>query len=112
MGDSLAAVKKLGETVNGGFSEIFDRIEALEALKDRPAANSGQYARADYKTFATERGNVYEVPSHARLADVPALRAQKQPEISLERWLAATVAGERCGDREALEFCRERKQMV
>jgi HK97 family phage major capsid protein len=47
-----------------------------------------------------------------RLADVPELRPKQQPEISLERWLAATVAGDSCGDKEAVEFCQERKQMV
>jgi HK97 family phage major capsid protein len=44
------------------------------------------------------------------MADV--LRPTKAPEVSFERWLAATMAGEHCRDKAALEYARETKQLV
>ena len=94
------------------YDELKGRLEAVEAAKDRPGASAGPAPALAYKRHQTSAGPVFEVPSHVRLADVPELRAQKAPEISLERWLAATVAGERCGDSEAVKYARELKQMV
>lgn len=91
------------------YAELRERIEVIEGHADRPKAGRGT-APVAYKAFPTDAGIVYEVPNHVRLADV--LPQKQQPEVSLERWLAATVAGERCGDKEAVAFAREQKQMV
>lgn len=90
------------------LDEIVDRIETIEAKGDRPRA--GGSPRSNHKSYHTPHGVVVEVPHNVKMADV--LPATKAPEISLERWLAATVAGERCGDREAVQYAREQKQMV
>ena len=37
---------------------------------------------------------------------------EKQPPVSLDRWLVAALIGERCQDKTALEFAREQKQLV
>lgn len=43
-------------------------------------------------------------------ADV--VRVEKAPEVSFDRWLGAVVAGDRCGDKGALEFARAQKSVV
>jgi HK97 family phage major capsid protein len=90
---------------------LAERIEQLEAKNDRPH-HEGRADGAEYKVLITASGPAFEVPSHVSLASIPELGPTKQPEISLERWLAATVAGERCGDKQAVEFAREQKQLV
>ena len=90
------------------YAELRERIEVIEGAADRPKAGRGAAPFA-YKSY-TDHGIVYEVPSNVRLADV--LPQKQAPEVSLERWLAAVVAGEKCGDREAVAYAREQKQMV
>lgn len=116
MGDAFTdfrkAQEKRVETLEKRIEQIVDAKEQAEALLDRPGAHTGIRTANGVKSYETSHGRVFELPSHAKMADVAALRPAQQPEISLERWLAATVAGEKCGDREALEYVRERKQMV
>lgn len=112
----LQAVESIGATIEHSrkqaekqFAELRDRIETIEAKESRPRA--GTVARStNFKAFPTQHGISYEVPHNVKIADV--LPQAKAPEISLERWLAATVAGERCGDSEAVQYARESKQMV
>lgn len=96
---------QFGTKIDGAI----DRIEAIEAGATTPRKGGAAQPAPEYKTFHTANGPIYELPAHVRMQDVIAV---KQPEISLERWLAATMAGERCMDQQALEFARERKQMV
>lgn len=119
MSEVLKAVEQIADSIEFSrkqnekeFSALHDRVEQLEAIADRPKAATHGSAPLAYKRLVTDSGPVFEVPSHVKLADVAELRAVKQPEVSLERWLAATVAGERCGDKEAVQFAREMKQMV
>lgn len=96
------------------LDSITDRVESHEAANDpdRPRPIGADGAPRDFKQFETDHGRVFEIPSNVKMGSVPELAPAREPEISLERWLAATVAGERCGDRAALEFARERKQML
>ena len=70
----------------------------------------GGNSNLPYKAFHTQQGTVYDLPSNVKMADV--LPPEKRPEISLERWMAATVAGEKCGDAEAVRYAREQKSML
>lgn len=93
------------------LAKTIDEREALEAAADRPRP-LGNGAPTAYKQFETDNGRVFELPSGVKMTSVAGLAPAREPEISLERWLGATVAGERCGDKAALEFAREKKQMV
>ena len=85
------------KTADQRIAALQDRVEGLEAAADRPKATSGTGAPgADHKTYRTSHGTVYDLPSTTSMQDV--LPPEKRPEISLDRWLAATVAGEKCGD--------------
>lgn len=54
-------------------------------------------------------GQVYELGPDARLADV--LPVKHSPDVSLDRWLAAAMLGERCEDKSALDFAKNTKQL-
>ncbi|MEX2125809.1 MAG: phage major capsid protein [Woeseia sp.] len=114
----LAELEKLtnatGQVITShkeAIEDLLTRVEGIEALHDRPKL-SGNRQATEYKKFETSNGPVFELPSHVKMADVSELQAEKKPEISLGRWLGATVAGDRCGDAEALKYVRESKQMV
>ena len=85
-----------------------ERIELLETDREKPR---GGPRGAKYSEFSTATGKVYVLPSETKMFDVSALRPEKQPEVSLYRWLAASVAGEKCGDREAVQYALELKQL-
>lgn len=97
------------DNIDAKLDGVVERVEQLETGATAPRKGGGAQPAPEYKTFHTAGGPIYELPSHVRMQDVIAI---KQPEISLERWLAATMAGERCEDKAALEFAREMKQMV
>ena len=92
-----------------------ERVEELESRRHSPgrAPLSGEAAqsRDGIKTYFTESGPVYELAHDVKLEDALP-RPAKAPEIPFERWLAATLLGERCQDKAALAFAREKKQMV
>lgn len=98
-------IDRIAKRVDG----LQDRIEQKEAEANRPG-RTAPAASVGCKQYHTSSGLVYELPHNVKMADV--LPAEKQPEVSLDRWLAATVAGERCGDAEAVRYARERKQLV
>jgi HK97 family phage major capsid protein len=94
-----------------------DERAAREALEEDIAAGGTvgrKHREPEYKTYYTPEGPAYELPSQVKLADVAELRPQQRAEVSLDRWLAAAIAGEKCQDREALRYARElsQKQMV
>jgi HK97 family phage major capsid protein len=107
--DIASGIKANAQLTDKRLTELQERVESIEALKDRPKATAGRTPRLAYKAYPTANGTAYELPNNVKLQDV---LQTKQPEISLERWLAATVAGERCGDSEAVQYAREMKQMV
>ena len=102
------AVSSSHEAINENFQDFRTRLEVLEAGSDLPQA--GARTGAAYKMHRTANGPIFELlPSHVKMADVKELQPQKAPEVSLGRWLGATIAGEQCGDREAVAFAREMK---
>ena len=44
------------------------------------------------------------------MADV--IRPAKEAPVSFDRWLSAALIGDRCGDKDALDFARERKDVA
>lgn len=113
----LDAVKEIGVTFDDYKASsqaeaklLRERLENLEAVADRPGRTAGANKALPYRVYHTQNGPVYELPNTVKMADV--MRPERQPEISLERWLSAMVAGERAGDREALEYYREQKAVV
>ncbi|MCZ6551318.1 MAG: phage major capsid protein [candidate division NC10 bacterium] len=124
--DVLNAIKDMGdafevfkETNDNRLNEIQrlqeknrDRLEEVESKGTGPGktGTNPPLKELGHKVYHTEHGPIYELPHNVKMQDV--LPPAKEPEISFERWLAATMAGERCGDKAALEFARERKQLV
>lgn len=104
-GESVLAMRKNSEK---RFDELQSRIEIVEAFNERPRGKASQQ-QAAFKVFHTDTGPVYEVPSHVKVQDV---LQEKQPEISYDRWLAAAMLGDRCNDKQALQYAREQKQMT
>src|SRR3546814_8751590 len=51
-----------------------------------------------------------DVCSSDLMADV--LQSTAQPEISIDRWLAASMIGERCEDADALKFARDHQKSL
>jgi HK97 family phage major capsid protein len=54
-------------------------------------------------------GEVYELAAGAKVASV--IKTDKPP-VSLERWLAATMLGDRCHDKAAVDYAHEMKSMT
>jgi len=94
------------------FDGLQDRVESLESRAKTPGKTSSDATLrpSDVKTYHTSQGVVYELPSHVKMADV--IRSEKAPPVGFDRWLGAAMAGERCGDKEAVEFATERKQLT
>jgi len=99
------------EDVGKGVADLRDRVEELESRRASPgkAGDPLRPAKA-WSTFETAHGPVHVLPHDVKMSDV--VRPAKTPEVSLERWLAATIAGERCQDKAALDFARDKKQMT
>jgi hypothetical protein len=55
------------------------------------------------------QGEVYEIKAGTKLAD--ALPGSKGGDVSLDRWLAATMLGDQCEDKAALDFARDSKSL-
>jgi HK97 family phage major capsid protein len=62
-----------------------------------------------FKTYHTAHGDVLELASTVKLADV--LPAKNTSDVSLDRWLAATMLGDRCEDKSALDYVKDTKQV-
>ena len=65
--------------------------------------------RQGVKVHHSAHGEVYELKAGAKMAD--AIPAKDAPEISLDRWLGATMLGDRCEDKTALDFVRDSKSL-
>jgi hypothetical protein len=97
--DNVKAINRGFATLTEQQAALQSRLETLESGNDLPGA--GRRTAALYTKHRTPKGTVYEVPSGSRLADVKELQPQKAPEVSLARWLRATVAGESCARRKS-----------
>jgi hypothetical protein len=73
----------------------------------RGFGNRGQ--KEGVKVHHGAHGEVYELKSGVKLADV--MPAKEEPEIPLERWLAAAMLGDRCEDKAALQYANETKSL-
>jgi HK97 family phage major capsid protein len=107
-GEAVVSMRKAHDEQHAA---LLGRVEEIESKDGRPRGAGPRDGIVEYKIFRTDHGDVYELPARTRLQDVPEFRKQ-QPPVSYERWLHAAMAGERCGDKEALEYAREQKQMV
>lgn len=61
------------------------------------------------KVHHSAHGEVFELKAGAKLADV--IETKQAPDVSLERWLAATMLGDRCEDKAALDFANDTKSI-
>ncbi|TDJ40571.1 MAG: phage major capsid protein [Gammaproteobacteria bacterium] len=95
------------EDLRGKNAELVERIEMIEANKDRPKADS----RPDehFSGFLPSGEEALILPSGTKMADVA---KGKRPDVSFERWLGAVCAGEKSNDTMAREAASEAKQLV
>src|SRR3546814_19278942 len=68
------------------------------------AHRKGQLGGEGYKAFPTQHGYVYEVSKGVQMADV--LPSTAQPELYIDRRLAASTIGARREDADALTLAR------
>ena len=66
--------------------------------------------RSGVKVHHGSQGEVYELAAGTRLAD--ALPSGEKADVPLERWLAASMLGDRCEDKAALNFAHETKSLA
>ena len=117
IGRAFEEFKKVNDEQLAALNKRIDEREQLEAEQNRPSAAVGRSEPTGFKRYETAFGPSFVVSSEQKLASIPGLnvdqdkKALGEPEVSLERWLAATAAGERCGDREAVQYARELKQI-
>jgi hypothetical protein len=93
---SRHATLKSSPEIGDSVDSLRDRIEVIEmkgSTPKRPGAGAGDALPANVKTLHTAHGAIFELPWNVKVADV--LPNAKAPEISLDRWLAATCAGPR-----------------
>lgn len=74
-----------------------------------PQGHVSSAKQSGQKVYHTANGDVYELSPEAKVAE--ALPGKKQPEISLDRWLAASMLGDQCEDKGALDYVRDTKQL-
>jgi HK97 family phage major capsid protein len=88
-------------------AENRERLEMIEAARSSPGKTAGPGAAGRptaYKVHVLDGQHVYELPSTCKMVDaIPDQRS----EVGLDRWLAASLLGEKCRDRQAVEFARE-----
>ncbi|MEE4212962.1 MAG: phage major capsid protein, partial [Parvularcula sp.] len=76
-----------------------------------PHANKGgsSLAPSGAKVHHGAHGEVFELKSGTPLSSV--VPVKEQAEVPLERWLAATMLGDRCEDKTALAYANETKSL-
>lgn len=55
-------------------------------------------------------GEIFELSSQARLTDV--IKSKDKAPVSLDRWLAATMLGDKCEDKAALDYATGMKSLT
>lgn len=66
--------------------------------------------RKGVKVHHGAHGEVYELSPEAKMADV--IKSGEKASVSLDRWLAATLLGDRCEDKAAVDYARDAKSMA
>lgn len=77
-----------------------------------PGASKGSASHLEakgVKVHHSAHGEVFELKAGAKLADV--IETKETPDVPMERWLAATMLGDRCEDKAALDFANEMKSI-
>lgn len=77
-----------------------------------PGSNKGGsgFAVPGVKVHHGAHGEVYELKSGVPLASAVPSKGS-EPDVPLDRWLAATMLGDRCEDKAALHFANETKSL-
>ena len=94
---------------------LLDSIETAHAIGGKglrsPMMPGGAH-RAELtgvKVHHGAHGEVYELASGAKLAHV--IKGQEPAPVSLDRWLAAALLGDRCQDKAAVEYAHDAKSV-
>src|SRR3546814_474244 len=75
-----------------------------------PKGGGGSFkSRPGVKVHHGGHGEVFELAAGTKLADT--IPSKGTPEIPLDRWLAATMLGDRCEDKAALDYARDSKSI-
>ena len=91
-------VVSLREKFDTRFDELSERVELIEAQRDRPRISANDEG-VKYRTFYdTDDKAQYAVPHDTKLSDIPGLQKGEKTDISLDRWLRAIATGDRCRD--------------
>lgn len=112
--DAVSAYAERQQEIRTKQLELADRLTTLEQRGVTPPADPGaadptrQRKGEHIVKVHNTREPLYIVGSKARVADV--LPANKS-EISLGRYLAAGLLGDKCGDAEALRHIRDTKSV-
>ncbi len=113
--DIIDGLKDIDTAIGDKFSdlkkenaELYDRMQELEQ-KGAPGRSTLKPSNKGFRKYHSAQGPVYEIDADTKCADV---LETGTPEISFDRWLGATVAGEKCEDKAALDYIREIKSVA
>ncbi|MDP3908716.1 phage major capsid protein [Novosphingobium sp.] len=97
----------LDKTIGGGEKNApVRRFPFPGALNDR----KGGSPRSGIKVHHGAHGEVYELAAGAKMADISSQK--ERPDVPLDRWLAATLLGDRCEDKAALQFASDQNKSL
>ena len=105
------AFEQFAEKNDAQVSELIDRVERIEAVRNRPAIPGGSAAKA-YGEFYSDGKKCFSLPPEVKLSDIPELQPKQKSPVSLERWARALIFGNNCSDKEAVEFVSEQKSVT
>ena len=109
--DAIGGINEAQKAHNEKLDSICERVESIEAQKDRPSKRRGDEPKG-YSEFIDNGEKCFVLPSSAKLTDVPELRAKEKSPVSLDRWARAMIFGNNCSDKEAVEFLAEQKNVT
>ena len=117
VGEKMAALDLEVKALNGqieaqGGAEYMKRENTISRPPFPNPGGSGnsQIGGEGYKAFPTGNGYVYEISSDTKMAGV--LPSRGKAGVSVDRWLAAAMVGDRCEDSEALKFAQEHQKSL
>lgn len=116
IGDAFDTFRKSQE---GKLAEIADRLEEVESRAKSPGRSATPDGERKQLINGETGGPVrihsgdhvlHVLDSKTRCVDV--LPPERAPEVSLGRFLAAGLLGEKCADRQAVSYAKEFKQLT
>lgn len=99
---------KNGEEFLNDFESVYN-INGVGLRRPSMPGDKKSYTEG-VKVHHGANGEIFELSSKAKVADV--LKSGPAPEVSLDRWLAAAMLGDRCEDKIALEFAQENSKSL